>query len=232
MIQQLVKYLVVVIAFIVIVRSFGIGLGLLLNGIAVLLVGIGVGLQDLFKDFASGLTLLFEGSTKVGDIIEIPNYNGEDKLIATVTEINIRTTKVETPDNNTIIIPNSVLTSQSVNNWSFGTPLTRFIIPISVEYNSNLDKIKSIMIDAAISHPKVKNTKPVFVRLKDFGNYGIDLELVFWVDQNFYINNYKSDIRFKIEKEFRANGIVIPFPQSDIYIKNIPQTPPNSQGEI
>jgi len=218
---QLVKYIVYTIAIIVIIRSFGIGLDLLLGGSAALLVGVGLGLQDIFKDFLSGLLLLFEGATKVGDIIEVQNYNGEENFIATIKEINLRTTKVQTRDDKTIIIPNSVLTHKSVNNWSFDNSLVRFKIPITIHYNSDVELVKQVLINCAQEHPKVKNTKPIFVRLLNFGNYGLELDLVFYAEQNFYIEIYKSEIRFAIEKEFRIHGIKVPYPQQDVYIKNL-----------
>ena len=224
-ILQLAKYIIYTIAIIVILRSFGIGLDLLIGGSAALLVGFGLGLQDIFKDFLSGLLLLFEGTTKVGDIIEISNYNGETNFVAKIKEINLRTTKVETRDEKTLIIPNSILTHQSVNNWSFGTALTRFQIPISVHYNSDMELVKEVLVKCAQEHPKVKNTKPVFVRLLNFGNYGLELDLVFWAEQNFYIEIYKSEIRFAIEKEFKRLGIRVPYPQSDVYIKNLGDQP-------
>ena len=165
--------------FIIIIRSFGIGLDLLLGGSAALLVGFGLGLQDIFKDFLSGLLLLFENNTKVGDTIEISNYNGELNFVARIKEINLRTTKVETRDEKTLIIPNSILTHKSVNNWSYGANLTRFQIPISVHYNSDIEMVKALLVQCAQEHPKVKNTKPVFVRLMNFGDYGLELDLVF-----------------------------------------------------
>lgn len=218
---QLVKYVVYTMAFIVIIRSFGIGLDLLIGGVGALVLGMSLGLQDVFKDFFSGLLLLFEGATKVGDIIEIQNYNGEENFIATIKEINLRTTKVETRDDKTLIIPNSALTHQSVNNWSFDNPLIRFHIPISVHYSSDVELVKRVLVKCAQEHPKVKNTKPIFVRLLNFGNYGLEMDLVFFTEQNFYIEIYKSEIRFAIEKEFKAKGIIVPYPQQDIYIKNL-----------
>ena len=222
---QLVKYVIYTIAIIIIIRSFGIGLDLLLGGSAALLVGFGLGLQDIFKDFLSGLLLLFENNTKVGDTIEISNYNGELNFVARIKEINLRTTKVETRDEKTLIIPNSILTHKSVNNWSYGANLTRFQIPISVHYNSDIEMVKALLVQCAQEHPKVKNTKPVFVRLMNFGDYGLELDLVFWAEQNFYIEIYKSEIRFAIEKVFKAHGIKVPYPQSEVYIKNLGDKP-------
>ena len=217
---QIAKYIVYTFAIIIILRSLGVSLDLFLGGATALLVGIGLGLQDIFKDFLSGLLLLFEGTTKVGDIIELTNFNGHNS-VATITEINLRTTKVKTREGKTLIVPNSILTHQSVNNWTYDDKLTRFTIPVSVAYDSNLDQVKEILIECASKHPKVKITKPIFVRLLNFGDYGLELDLVFWADQNFEIEIYKSEIRFSIIEEFNNKGIQIPFPQQDVYIKNI-----------
>ncbi|MFD1553801.1 hypothetical protein DNU06_09570 [Putridiphycobacter roseus] len=216
---QLAKYVIYTIAIIILLRSFGLSIDLLLTGSAALLVGVGLGMQDIFKDFLSGLLLLFEGSNKVGDIIEIHNYNGEDNFIAQIKEINLRTSKVETRDSKTLIIPNSILTHQSVNNWSFSTSVIRFQIPITIHYGTDVELAKQLLTECAQSHPRVKNTQPVFVRLRNFGNNGLELDVVFWAEQNFYIDIYKSEIRFAIEKAFRENGIGFPYSQTDIHIK-------------
>ncbi|MFK8039159.1 MAG: mechanosensitive ion channel family protein [Crocinitomicaceae bacterium] len=216
---QLAKYIIYTISIIVLLRSFGLSIDLLLGGSAALLVGVGLGLQDIFKDFLSGLLLLFEGSNKVGDIIEINNYNGEYNFIAKIKQINLRTSKVETRDNKTLILPNSVLTHQSVNNWSFNSSIIRFQIPITIHYNSDVELAKEILIQCAQSHPRVKNTQPVFVRLMDFGHNGLEMDLVFWAEQNFYIDIYKSEIRFAIEREFKKANIAFPYPQTDVHIK-------------
>ena len=216
---QLGKYVIYTISIIILLRSFGLSIGLLLTGSAALLVGVGLGMQDIFKDFLSGLLLLFEGSNKVGDIIEIHNYNGEANFIAQIKEINLRTSKVETRDSKTLIIPNSILTHQSVNNWSFSTNVIRFQIPVTIHYDADVELAKNILIESAQSHPRVKKTQPVFVRLRNFGSNGLEMDVVFWAEQNFYIDIYKSDIRFAIEKAFRANGIGFPYTQTDVHIK-------------
>lgn len=216
---QLAKYIIYTVAIIVILKSFGLSMSLLLGGSAALLVGVGLGMQDIFKDFIAGLLLLFEGSNKVGDIVEINNYNGESNFIAKIKQINLRTTKVETRDNKTLIIPNSTLTHQSVNNWSFSTSIIRFQIPVTIHYNSDVELAKEILVQCAQAHPRVKNTQPVFVRLVNFGQHGLELDLVFWAEQNFYIDIYKSEIRFAIEREFRKHSIGFPYPQTDVHIK-------------
>ena len=93
-----------------------------------------------------------------------------------------------------------------------------FLISVSVEYGANTELIKRLLKQAALAHPKVKKSRPIFVRLSNFGDSGLELELVFWADQSWDINNYKSEIRFEIDRLFREYEIKIPYPKRDILI--------------
>lgn len=215
---QLTKYLLITIGIIVLMRSLGIDLDLFITATAFLLVGIGLGLQDIFKDFFAGLLLLFEGSIKVGDVIEIDRMDGTDNFVANIEQINIRTSRVKTRDGKLLIVPNSHLSFQKVHNWDTAIDFTRFKIPVTVMFGSDLDVVKKILIDAAKNHPMVSNKHEVFVRLLHFGDNGLELDLVFWAQQSLYIEIHKSDIRFEIDKAFRKHGIEYPYPQMDIHV--------------
>ena len=117
-----------------------------------------------------------------------------------------------------MVIPNSILTREQVENWSHSSRLTRFVIKVSVAYGTDTDLVKKLLESAALSHPKVKRTQQILVRLTDFGLNGLELELIFWADQHWDINTYKSDIRFEIERLFRSNNIRIPFPQRTVHL--------------
>ncbi|MEO9532291.1 MAG: mechanosensitive ion channel domain-containing protein [Crocinitomicaceae bacterium] len=214
---QLTKYLLITVGIIVIMRSLGIDLNLFLTATAFLLVGLGLGLQDIFKDFFAGLLLLFEGSVKVGDVIEIDRFEGKDNFVATVTQINIRTSKVRTREDKTLIVPNSHLTFQKVHNWDDKNEFTRFSIPISVMYGQELEIVKKSLIEAAMAHPMVSKNHEVIVRLLNFGDNGLELDLVFWAKRSLNIEIHKSDIRFEIDRKFREHNIEYPYPQMDVH---------------
>ncbi|TNE55454.1 MAG: mechanosensitive ion channel [Bacteroidetes bacterium] len=213
---QLSKYVIYVFCFLFILKSLDINLTNLFIGSAALLVGVGLGLQDVFKDMVSGLILLFEGTVKIGDVIELQDSSFPEPIIAKIIKIDVRTTQIETRDGNVLIIPNARLTQEYVENWSHQDPLTRFIINVSVAYGSDTELVKNLMRQAALSHPKVKKSRQVHVRLKNFGDNGLELELIFWADQSWEANFYKSDIRFEIDRLFREYNITIPFPQRTI----------------
>ena len=210
---QLARYFIYVVAIFIFLKSLEVELSALITAFAGLFIAFAFGLQDLFKDLVSGFVLLFEGAIRVGDIIEIKEGSGSEALVAKVLRINLRTTKIETRDSNIYIIPNSRLTQEYVENWNFGSTLTRFKIPVRIAFGSDTELAKKLLVQAALSHPKVKKNKDIFVRLLNFGDNGLELDLVFYADQNWRIEIVKSEIRFEIDRLFREYGIVIPYPQ-------------------
>lgn len=215
---QLAKYLVYSIAIVVLLRSFGMNLDLFLTATTFLLVGVGLGLQAIFQDYFSGILLLLEGTIKVGDVLEIETSNNKENFVAKVVQINLRTSKVLTRNEKILVIPNSKLTQESVINWSVGSKVTRFSIPITFHYGVDTDLVRKILIECAVRNPKVLKSKKPMVRLLNFGNYGLEMDLIFWANQTFLIEILKSEIRFEIDRELRKNGITIPYPQADIHL--------------
>jgi small-conductance mechanosensitive channel len=214
---QLSKYVVICIGTIIFMRTLGLDLELFLTATAFLLVGLGLGLQDVFKDFFSGLLLLFEGSVKVGDIIEMDRFDGTDNFVAKVEEINLRTSKVKTREGKLLIVPNSHLTFQKVHNWDIEDEYTRFNITVAVMFGQDLEIVKKVLRDAAVSHPMVSKNHDVIVRLLNFGDNGLELDVVFWSKRSLFIEIHRSDIRFEIDRKFREHTIEYPYPQMDIH---------------
>jgi len=223
--MQFAKYVIYVFSILFCFQVLDIDLTLLLTGSAALLVGIGLGLQDVFKDMFAGVVLLFEGNIRVGDIVEIntSSKNGSkdnDGIIAKIVKINVRTTEIQTREGNVLIIPNTRLTQEQVENWSHGSELSRFTINVTVEYGSDSLLIERLLKQAALAHPKVKTSHPILVRLANFGDSGLEMELVFWADQSWDVNNYKSEIRFEIDRLFREYKIIIPYPKRAVIMEN------------
>ncbi len=212
--RMLVKYFIYLASILIAFQFMGVDLSLLLAGSAALLVGVGLGLQQTFNDLVSGLILLFEGNVHVGDVIEINN------LIGRVVSIGIRTSRVETRDAVTIIVPNSKFIVDNVINWSHNRTLVRFSVHIRASYEADPELVKKVLLEAVKNHTEFIAEKPApFVRLQDFGEYAIDYSLMFWTHNVWRIENNKSQMRFTVYRLFKENGIRIPFPQRDISIK-------------
>ena len=178
---QIIKYVLYVIAIGFILENIGIKVTLLLAGSAALLVGVGLGLQQTFNDIISGLILLTERSIKIDDVLEI------DGDIVKIQSIGLRTSKALNRDDISIIIPNSLITTSKVINWSHQSQKARFKIDVGVAYGSDVDLVIKILEESAFEHPEVFNRENVEARLMNFGNSSLDFQLLFFSKNIFRI---------------------------------------------
>jgi len=211
---QIIKYLIWIIAITLMLETLGIKVTILLAGSAALLVGVGLGLQQTFNDMLSGIILLFEHSVKVGDILEIDG----DRVI--IQEIGLRTSKGMNVRQIVVIIPNSLITTNKVINWSHQTQKTLFSINIGVAYSSDVDLVIKTLEKSAIEHLEFSDCEFKEVRFVDFGNSSMDFQLFFYSKNIFTIEKVKSDIRKIIFRKFNEQKITIPFPQMDLHLKS------------
>jgi small-conductance mechanosensitive channel len=211
-IYSLIRYLIIVISIISGLQLFGFNLSVLVAGSAALLVGIGLGLQNLFSDFVSGIILLVDSSVKVNDVIEL---NG---LVCTVQEINLRTTTVLTRDDKYIILPNSDLTRNQLINWTHSDLASRFEVTVGVDYSSDIHQVIRILKEAVDSQNNVLKEPNPFIRFTDFADSSLNFSVIFWSEELFRIETTKSDLRIKIFELFKENNITIPFPQRVVHI--------------
>lgn len=210
---QIIRYVIWTISWLLVFETLGLKLNILLASSAALLVGLGLGLQNTFNDFISGIIILLEGSIHVGDILEIDND------ILEIRRIGLRTSEALNRDDIFSIIPNSQILQNRIINWSHQSKKARFRIKVGVAYGSDIDIVLKLLKESAMEHPDVINKELVYVRFIDFGNSSLDFELLFFSGNIFRIENLKSDIRIRINKKFIANNINIPFPQMDVHLK-------------
>ena len=210
---QILKYIIWILAITFLLETIGVKITLLLAGSAALLVGVGLGLQQTFNDIISGLILLSERTIKVGDVLQI------DGDIVKIQNIGLRTSKGLNRDDISIIIPNSLITTSKVINWSHQSKKTRFKIHVGVAYGSDVDLVIKLLEESALDHNDVYAREHIEGRLLDFGSSSLDFELLFFSKNIFGIEKVKSDIRRTINRKFNENGVVISFPQLDVHLK-------------
>ncbi len=211
---QIIKYIIWVVAIGFLLETVGIKVTVLIAGSAALLVGVGLGLQQTFNDVISGLILLSEKSIKIDDILEI------DGNIVKIQSIGLRTSKGLNTDDISIIIPNSLITTNKVINWSHQSKQARFRIDVGVAYGSDIDLVIKILEESAFEHPDIYDRELIEARLMNFGNSSLDFQVLFFSTNIFRIGKMKSDIRRIIYKKLAANNITIPFPQMDLHVKS------------
>jgi len=210
----IIKYFIWVIIIIVTLDTIGVKVSILLASVAALLVGVGMGIQQLFNDLASGIIILIEGNLKIGDIIQL-----DDGTVGRVLSIRLRTSMIKSRDDIVMIIPNSKFVNEKIINWSHLDKTTRFHINVGVAYGSDVLKVKKVLLQCAGQNKAITTKPKPFVRFLNFGDSSLDFQLYFWTAQTFEVENLKSDLRFAINEEFINNGIQIPFPQRDVHIK-------------
>jgi len=215
---QISKYVIYMVALMICANILFRNVSGLLTGSLGILVGVGLGLQDVFKDFIAGIVLLIERNLMVGDIIELPDLGDTQKIVVKVKKIGVRTSKIETRNGNTLIIPNTHLTKNRIENWSHDNTMTRFFITVPVAYGADIQQVVGLLKQAALNHPKVNKTEETFVRLSEFTPNYMQFDLIFWGSQSWFINNYRSEIRMEIDRLFREYKINMPYPQLDIHI--------------
>ncbi len=210
----IVKYFIWVIITIVTLDTIGIQVSILLASVAALLVGVGLGIQQLFNDLASGIIILVERSLKIGDVIHL-----DDGTVGRVVSIGLRTSMVKSRDDIIMIIPNSKFVNEKIINWSHLDKTTRFNVNVGVAYGSDVLKVEQALLKCAADNKEIASKPKPFVRFLNFGDSSLDFQLFFWTAQTFEVENLKSTLRFAINAEFLKQGIQIPFPQRDVHIK-------------
>ena len=200
-------------------------IGISLTSIALIFgglsIGIGFGLQNTVANLMSGLILIFERPIKIGDLVEIIDFN----IFGRVTSINLRSTVIMALDEKEIIVPNSQLISEPVHNLTHYNDRFRVTIRVGVSYGSDVELVKKVLIEVAHAHPEVikdpppqmENVTAPFVRFTDFGESSLDFELLAWIPDSFKRFDVASDLHFMIWEKFKENNIKIPFPQRDVH---------------
>ena len=186
-------------------------------------VGIGFGLQAIVSNFVSGLILLFEGTLRVGDFIELEGGSTGAGFRGVVKEINTRATVITTNDSVDLVVPNSVLVTTQLTNWTLRESYGRLRVPFGVAYGTDKELVKKVALEAighvesALTHMPGREPQ---IRLTNFGDSSLDYTALFWVSRQGVRRPGRTRAEFLWELETRLgeNGIVIPFPQRDVHV--------------
>jgi small-conductance mechanosensitive channel len=208
---KFIRYFTYLIVIVLSLSASGINVTVLLTASAALLVGLGLALQELFQDVIGGIFIMIDKSLAVGDIIELNSKVGR------VFEIKLRTTRAITRDDKVIIIPNHKFISEVIYNYTQNHSTTREAVKVGVAYGSDTELVKKILLDCADKQNGVLKSPTPFVLFEDFGDSSLLFGVYFFIHDSFVDPRIKSEMRFKIDKEFRENGISIPFPQRDVH---------------
>lgn len=174
-------------------------------------LAIGLALQGSLSNFASGLILVIQRTFKVGDYIE------SGPVAGTVIEIGLFNTTLRTPDNRLVTIPNSKLTGDNIMNYSV-FPTRRIDLTISVDYSTDLDLARKTITDVLSADARILDNPPPAVVVANLGESSIDFKVRPWVNRDDYWAVF-FDLQENLKKALDAAGIVIPFPQRVVTVR-------------
>lgn len=179
-------------------------------------MAIGMALSGTVQNFAGGIMLLVFKPFKAGDFIEAQGFSG------TVSEVNIVSTKLTTTDNRVIVLPNGSLSSGTINNIS-QNPIRRLEWKIGVEYGSDIDVARKVILeilnkDSRVLHGKDAPDEP-YIRLSALLDSSVEIQARCWVRTDDYWN-LLWEVNELIYNELPKNGIDFPFPQLDVHLHN------------
>lgn len=213
---QVVRYIVLFTGLAIAVSALGVDLSALSLFAGALGVGIGLGLQDVVKNFVCGVVLLFDRSIEVGDFIEL-----EDGTNGAVTSIGARATGIVTNDNVTVLVPNASLLNGKLTNWTRNRATRRIHVPFHVALGADKDLVKQAALEAAnavpFTLPEVGRQKSQ-VWLVGFGDASLRFELVVWpsLEAVKRPGSMMAAYCWALDDALQKYGIEIPVPQQEV----------------
>lgn len=192
------KYIIWTISAGIMLEIVGIHVTVLLAGSAALLVGLGLGIQQIFRDIVSGIILLFEGTVEIGDILQL------DNTVAEVVEINLRTSKLLTRDGKTLIVPNHRFITENLVNWSHGNRQpTRFTMTAETSLEVDAAEALGNLLIFATDHPDILKDIPERMpkaRLREMTHEKLTFDLHFWTYEKMEADRIAADIRIRFRE--------------------------------
>ena len=211
-VSKMLYYGVIATGSFVALDTLGVSLTAVIAGSAVILVGIGFGLQNIAQNFVSGLILLIERPVHEGDFIQVKDIRG------TVDNIGLRATTVISRDEVTVIVPNSDLITAQVVNFSVPTKRMRITVAVSVAYGTPPERVRDALVAVAAADKDVLREPPPEVRLDKFSDSSVEYALLCWIDDAREDLRTQSRLRIAIVAAFAAAGIEIPKPQHEVHL--------------
>jgi small-conductance mechanosensitive channel len=218
LISKIIRVTLVTVALLIGLTSAGIDLSLLAVFSGAVGLGLGFGLQKGVSNLFSGILLLMDKSIKPGDVIEL-----ENEIFGWVHYMGARFTEIITRDNKSFLVPNEEFITNRVVNWSHGSTLIRLEVGFGVHYESEPHMVKRIAEEVASKPDRVVSDPKPQCHLAEFGDSSLDFKLRFWIeDAQKGVTNMRGDVMLALWDAFKENGIKIPYPHREVYVRELP----------
>ncbi|MEO0943841.1 MAG: mechanosensitive ion channel domain-containing protein [Pseudomonadota bacterium] len=217
LIVRIMRMVLIILAVVIALTAIGVDLTVFAVFSGALGIGIGLGLQRTVGNLFASYTLLADQSIKPGDVIEVVTANGP--TYGQVIKMTNRYVSVRTRDGTETLIPNEMLISNPVTNWTHSDKITRRRLPIGIAYDADVTLAMKLCIDAADETDRVLKQPAPKCLMREFGDSSINIELRFWInDPENGVANVTSDVMLKVWSKFQTHNVEVPFPQRDVNI--------------
>jgi potassium-dependent mechanosensitive channel len=216
--SALVRYSAYSLGFLFALAAAGVQIGQVTILVGGLGVGVGLGLQDLVKNFAAGLTLLLERRVHVGDALQIPSQD----VFGRVLSIGMRATVIRNWNGAEVVVPNSDLVSTAVTNWTLSDVLRRIEVAVGVAYGTDPEQVVRLLLEVAKSIPHILDAPEPSALFRGFGESSLDFVLRAWTNVEYEKSAaLTSDLAIAVHRRLSEAGIAIPFPQRDLHLASV-----------
>lgn len=223
-VEKLVKYLAFLIALCVALVALGVDIIAVAASLGLIGFALAFGMQDMVANIVSGITLAVDRPFNIGDRIKVGERWGD------VVDIGLRSTRILTPEGELVIIPNNIIATQEVWNYTMGNTRLEDELSVPVSYRSDIRLAEKILLESASSHPKVIRRPRPYVWVDGFGDSSMDLKLRYSISDARDRFQIRSDLLKQIKERFDIEGVEIPFPHRTIvHVSDLPE--PASLGE-
>jgi len=214
LIEKILKALVVILAVIFIFDAWNINIGPVLATAGIAGVALALAVKESLANIIGGIQLVLDKTFKVGDKVQL-----ESGEVGVILDIGLRTTKLKTYDNEVIYIPNSYLANSKIKNYSQPDLSQRVNVEFGVEYGSDPEKVKKVVVDAIKKIDTVLEDPPPEVIFKNLSDFSLDFIARAWVKN--YNDAFSTSLKMReaIYEALNKANIGIPFPTRTIYVK-------------
>jgi len=180
LVQRVLRFIIFVTSLLVILQRYGINVSGLLTALGIGGLALSLAAQDTLGNMISGIIILMDQPFRIGDQIQIQGLDTWGEVV----DIGLRTTRIRTPDNRMVIVPNSNISKSQVINYTYPDPRCRLQIEIGVPYGSDLEKVRQVITQAVRKVDGVIAEKPVDVHFKEVGSSSMTLQINWWIESN------------------------------------------------
>lgn len=225
LITKITRYSILIFGTVIALQQVGFNLTAFLTGLGVVGFTIGFALQDVSKNFVSGLILILQQPFDIGDAIKVTDYGG------TIIAIDLRSTEIHTWDGQVVIIPNSDFLTNPITNYSRASR-RRVDLGIGVSYASDLEQVRKIALESLVSVSGVLENPPPKVQYEEFGASTVNLTIYFWID-TLQTDPFTAKDRslVAVKEAFDRNKIEMPFPTRQLLLEDSNSTSLSAKPE-